>query len=147
MKKLVLALSFVFSLSSAHAGKFDNVPWDEIVSNFAAAHHSPMEPQEKRQKVIRVFARNVYESVNELEYNGLGFGAKIRIPLDRYNDGKIILGFYDGEEFIAAMHKHFAAELAGFDVDKEGMYRYPGVFLAHLAPKPSEESAAAASSE
>lgn len=75
MKKLVLALSFVCSLSSAHAGKFDNVLWEEIVSNFAAAHKSPMETQEKRQEVVRVFARNVYESVYEPEVLWLGSGS------------------------------------------------------------------------
>lgn len=135
MKKLVLALSFICAFSSAHAAKFENVPWEEIVSNFAVAHQSAMEPQEKRRGVVRVFARNVYESVYEPEYYGFGIGAKIKIPMDRYEDGKIILSSGDGEEFIADMHRHFAAELAGFKPEDEGMYSFPGVYLNHLMPK------------
>lgn len=132
MKKLVLALSFICAFSSAHAAKFDDVPWEEIVGNFASLHKSPMESQEKRQEVVRVFARSVYEGVQDADYQAL---PRITIALDRDARSKITLTRGDGEEFIEAMHRHFAAELAGFKPEDEGMYRFPGVYLNHLMPK------------
>lgn len=73
-----------------------------------------------------------------LKYYGWGRGASIKIPLSPYaGDDKITLNHKDGEKFIAMMHKYFAVELEGFDVDKESMYRFPGVILGFLAPKQS----------
>lgn len=128
MKRFVFVLSFAGLLGSVQAGKIDfntAMPWEDALVQWATpGSYGPKKtrkevleslnnPEERRMRV-RSFADNVYGSIAHAGYSGADI---ISIPLDGENRRQPIrINREDTQDFLQAMHTHFAQELGDFKV-------------------------------
>lgn len=121
MKRFIVISLVVAHLgSSASAGRFDDVFWEEEFKRFQTkdypADRSEEHIQGERQKLVKYFARLVYEGFYQANYRGSAT-AEMRFVDNLSYTHLVTVPVREMQECLTNLHQHFVKELQDFRVD------------------------------